>query len=558
MELSQIKGANLLVTGDFFPRPPQVGRESETANKTTIAIFKVVSVAEGGVLYFIHPTTKEMIVCSPIDAGSVSYELNERDATNPFRVLVAYNYITKQIVVTQGTPAAEPLTPELGANQLFIAAFTEQKQGDQQTIVEPPSPKVIYATFQELTNLKAANQIIAGQFYEMTDYATTHEINDSTNSGTTNIHVENTEPLLLLGLSSNEFQTQVYSKQFPKDIIHYDITNVRCEDRSTPRPGIITYRKDEWENETHFDFRGTKVYNGANNVYIFANRRNPGSSSFYGNKIGINDSYNNYFLFGNNCNSNTFGNNCSSNTLGDDCNSNTLGDECNSNILGDNCYSNILGDDCYSNILSDDCYSNILSDECNSNTLGSGCYSNTLGDNCSSNTLGDECNSNILGDNCYSNILGDDCYSNILSDDCNSNTLGSGCYSNTFGNDCNSNIFGNDCNSNILGYDCISNTFGDSCYSNILGDNCSLNTLNASSVGNIINKNCSYIAPEALNTSSILNTTFEANVSNVTYTAASTHLYASYHKVVFKYPNGTKKLRYFDNSGVLQVVDVNA
>jgi hypothetical protein len=504
MELSQIKGANLLVTGDFFPRPPQVGRESETANKTTIAIFKVVSVAEGGVLYFIHPTTKEMVVCSPIDAGSVSYELNERDATNPFRVLVAYNYITKEIVVTQGTPAADPVTPQLGANQLFIAAFTEQKQGDQQTIVEPPSPKVIYATFQELTNLKAANQIMAGQFYEMTDYATTHEINDSTNTGTTNIHVENTEPLLLLGLSSNEFQTQVYSKQFPKDIIHYDITNVLCEDGSTPRPGIITYRKDEWENETHFDFRGTKVYDGANNVYVFANSRTPGSSSFYGNKIGINSTYNNYFLFGIACNSNTLGNNC---------NSNTLGYACNLNTLGDNCYSNILG---------------------------GGCYSNTLGNDCYSNTLGDECYSNVLGDECYSNVLGDECCSNILGDFCDSNILG---------DVCDSTIFGDFCNSNILGY---------ACHSNTLGNNCCSNTLNASSIGNIMNKNCSYIAPEALNTSSILNTTFEADVSNVTYSAASTHLYVTYHKTVFLYPDGTKKLRYFDNSGVLQVVDVNA
>jgi hypothetical protein len=504
MELSQIKGANLLVTGDFFPRPPQVGRESETANKTTIAIFKVVSVAEGGVLYFIHPTTKEMIVCSPIDAGSVSYELNERDATNPFRVLVAYNYITKQIVVTQGTPAAEPLTPELGANQLFIAAFTEQKQGDQQTIVEPPSPKVIYATFQELTNLKAANQIIAGQFYEMTDYATTHEINDSTNSGTTNIHVEDTEPLLLLGLSSNEFHTQVYSKQFPKDIIHYDITNTTCEDGSTPRPGIITYRKDEWENETHFDFRGTKVYDGANNVYIFANSRNPGNELFFGNKIGINSTYNNYFLFGNDCYSNT---------------------------LGDNCYSNTLGDYCISN------------------TLGDYCISNTLGYGCISNTFGNDCNSNTFGNDCSLNTFGNDCSSNTFGNDCNLNTFEGSCNSSIFGNDCNSNTFGNECGLNVFGDYCISNTLGYGCISNTLGNDCNLNTLG---------DDCDSIVPDAENTAAILNTTFENGVSNITYLATATHLYASYHKVVFKYPDGTKKLRYFDNSGVLQVVDVNA
>jgi hypothetical protein len=326
---------------------------------------------------------------------------------------------------------------------------------------------VISVTHAELTALITNSTVVIGQWYKITDYATKHVVNDSTNTATATIHTEDVEPLLVLGIAINKIHKQVYSEQYPNDIIYYDITNVLCEDSSTARKGIITYRKDEWENETHFDFRGTKVYNGANNVYIFANSRNPGSLSFYGNKIGINNTYNNYFLF------------------------------------GDECYSNVFGDFCYSNTLGDNCYSNILGDACDSNTLGDGCDSNTFGNGCGSNTLGNNCNSNTLGNDCYSNTLGNDCYSNTLGDACNSNIL------------------------------------GDACNSNILGDGC----------GSIV--------PDTGNTAAILNTTFENGVSNITYLATATHLYAAYHKTVFLYPDGTKKLRYFDNSGVLQVVDVN-
>lgn len=139
MELPQIKGAEMLVPGDFYPIAPKVDRQKETANKTTIVVFKPYAISE---LFYIHPVTKEMGICEPINTANVTYELNARDATYPFIVLVTYNYVNREIVVRQSLAAAVPVAPEKGAKELFLSSFTEQPIGTAQTEI-PAIPSAL-------------------------------------------------------------------------------------------------------------------------------------------------------------------------------------------------------------------------------------------------------------------------------------------------------------------------------------------------------------------------------------------------------------------------------
>jgi len=159
MELPQIKGAGVLIPGDFYPIAPIVDRESETANKTTIVVFKPYAISE---LFYVHPTTKEMGICEPINTANVTFELNARDATNPFIVLVTYDYVNHEVIVRQSAAAAEPVAPEKGANELFLSSFTEQPIGEEQTEV-PPAPAVNYFRVKQLTKA-------AGSYNDIADF----------------------------------------------------------------------------------------------------------------------------------------------------------------------------------------------------------------------------------------------------------------------------------------------------------------------------------------------------------------------------------------------------
>ena len=90
---------------------------------------------------------------------------------------------------------------------------------------------------------------------------TTAEYND------TSVHYDNgtavkstlvpkTENLIVLAIAGNKIHTEVYSEQYPNDIIYYDVTNDRTEDNLQDRPGFITYRKDTINDvSAHYDWR---------------------------------------------------------------------------------------------------------------------------------------------------------------------------------------------------------------------------------------------------------------------------------------------------------------
>ena len=91
--------------------------------------------------------------------------------------------------------------------------------------------------------------------------------------------------------------------------------------------------------------------------------------------------------------------------------------------------------------------------------FGNNCSFNTFGNNCSFNTFGNYFSSNTFGNGFSFNTFGNICGSNTFGNDCSSNTFGNNCSFNTFGNNCPFNTFGNYFSSNTFGNDCGGNTF---------------------------------------------------------------------------------------------------
>lgn len=102
----------------------------------------------------------------------------------------------------------------------------------------------------DLLSSKDLGELIPGMLYEITDFKTKHRI-----PNTSTIHEGSTESLIVMATSSTTIGNRAWSLDFPKDYIEYDITDVLCEDGTTARKGKITFRRDEKNNETHYDFR---------------------------------------------------------------------------------------------------------------------------------------------------------------------------------------------------------------------------------------------------------------------------------------------------------------
>lgn len=109
-------------------------------------------------------------------------------------------------------------------------------------------------TYAEITLLVNNNLLQIGKMYQITDYATKHQI-----VNTEIIHTGSIEPLNLIAISNNQFAKIVFSTIFPADYIEYSFLDNLCEDGITIRKGNITYRRDTILNlSTYYDFRNIK------------------------------------------------------------------------------------------------------------------------------------------------------------------------------------------------------------------------------------------------------------------------------------------------------------
>ncbi|MGM9825728.1 MAG: hypothetical protein ACI3Z8_04745 [Paludibacteraceae bacterium] len=139
-----------------------------------------------------------------------------------------------------------------------------------------------------------------------------------------------------------------------------------------------------------------------------------------------------------------------------------------------------------------DCQNIIMGDGCFGNTIGVGCFLCTFGNNCGGNTFGNDCYNNTFGNYCGGNTFGNYCWYNTFGNGCSYNTFGNDCGGNTFGNGCNWNTFGNDCYNNTFGNNCGGNTFGNYCYRNTFGNGCGSNTFGNYFQWNTFGNGCWY------------------------------------------------------------------
>jgi hypothetical protein len=113
---------------------------------------------------------------------------------------------------------------------------------------------VVEITFDELNILKNESKLEVGIWYKIIDFQTIHRI-----TNTSEINIGPIEPLYIQAISEDQFSNKVYSDTFPNDIIEFDFTNQLCEDNTTPRKGVITFRKDIVNDTyTQYDWRHAK------------------------------------------------------------------------------------------------------------------------------------------------------------------------------------------------------------------------------------------------------------------------------------------------------------
>ena len=357
-------------------------------------------------------------------------------------------------------------------------------------------------TYDELYSFATGGTLTAGSYYLMTDFQTCYDQPNYNNTKnpifTGNYMTGNTEPILLLAVSTTGFSPTVYSTLYINDKITYDITWNTTEITSSPAKGRITERIDNFNNRTDYDNRSIlfKRYRG----YSYE------ENSPLGGLVGISGlTGTTGVLYGNT--GTTFNSNFGSGSIVSVRNLNpsffevisvesdsiaiisgvTISETTDSpyysgnddgimsyyqpNVRQDQVYeyttfgdpidnyqfsiNNYVGN--YSN-LALGWFGNpfILAN----NVFISGSYiNNTIGDGSYNNTFNDDCDNNQIGGNFYNNSTNDDFDGNIIGENFNNNYITSNFNNNRIGSDFDFNILlggsfyrnnvGNDFNNNV-------------------------------------------------------------------------------------------------------------
>ena len=332
-------------------------------------------------------------------------------------------------------------------------------------------------TYDELVTKIGASELVCGQYYTITDFATVHWLVDSDGNyildgeGEKIIHTGANEPLVVLATSENTLAVDAYSLSYPDDAIKYnwdntDFVNIKQFEDSEAFPpypqyvpgfkGVITRREDTLKAiKTNYDFREityrlwdiTQTAWDSGTTYNASEFVQNGTVIYYATNTstdvepGVYEDWESYW------------------TLLLDLSS------------FDNAYLSYSPNGLYSSIIDnvipivdtdvfidrtmflDDSCNNIVFDECNSIpyvTYGSGCGDMTYGSSCNSMTYGSYCNGMTYGSGCYvmtygsycnSMTYGSSCHFMTYGSNCNSMTYGSGCYGLTFPDCCQNNDF---------------------------------------------------------------------------------------------------------------------
>ncbi|EPY2274515.1 BppU family phage baseplate upper protein [Clostridium sporogenes] len=398
-------------------------------------------------------------------------------------------------------------------------------------------------TYEELTQLIADNKLETGSIYLLTDYQTKYRI-----LRTDEWCVGKAEELYLTATSTNALSPIAYSKQYPQDIIYYDVTLNEIEGQQ--RTGFIIRRIDTKKNNaTPFDFRtaqwarfrlhyteykynntqipydkytqgeeveegrlyleGSKLYIAyrtgtpeniedknylealIDDIYKFRLEDYTGmyvyklKTQIIGDKTQL-DLYN---TFSDKSTDNILEgfNNPSSCVFIDSVN-NQVGASC-SRLTFDNANSNTLGTSC-TNIIMQGSFSNVLDRVVTNTMLLNGCYYNHISESSQHILINVGGSFNDIGSNCSTINLISNCKSIQIGQKCNIIVVGYFCHKIRLGSYCVDTSFGAQCHAINIGAECEMNTFGDRCAYIALGDSCSMNTLapNCSTIE--LNTNC--------------------------------------------------------------------
>ena len=417
---------------------------------------------------------------------------------------------------------------------------------------------VIETTYSELVNNITGETLTPGRFYLMTDFQSCYDQPNYDNFKnpifTGNYMTGNTEPILLLAISTTGFSPTVYSTLYTNDKITYDITWNTTEITSSPAKGRITERIDNFNNRTDYDNRNIlfKRYIG----YSYE------EDQPYSGLVGISGlTGTTGVLYGNT--GTTFNSNFGSGSIVSIKNLNPLFFEIlsvESDSLAiisgvtisettDSPYyfgsndgimsyyqPNVRQDEVFEYttfgyvIDNSDALNNYIGNQANlfikqgtgdfllannvfldgpivNNTIGNGSYNNTFNDDCDNNQIGDRFYNNSTNDDFDGNIIGENFNNNYITSNFNNNRIGSdfdfnillggSFYRNNIGNDFNNNVWTNsDFQNNEIGNYFNNNEIYGDFYNNDIGNgynnNESYSTYNRNLIGNGYNGNTVY------------------------------------------------------------------
>ena len=403
-------------------------------------------------------------------------------------------------------------------------------------------------TFTQLTSLKRNNQLVAGQYYRISDFQLMWW-NQSINDTTVKFGLL-AEPLIVLALSGNRISHEAKSEIYPQDTVYYDVDATSSNswgtiNNNTPIPnfkGWIYRRIDHQLNiDIGWDWRHITVnccrpdtssvasYNPATTYNLYSVVKNLANKLYYSiQNSNINNSLTNtvwwlpvsdfvegttYFStdesFGFRAyNKNGIFVNLPANTGTriqqptftsslvsqesfslTDCNNIKIEGGYSNVILGNDFRYNTIGNTFYSNTIGNTFYSNTIGNNFYYNNIGNNFYENIIGNDFTSNTIGIDFNSNTIGNNFFYNTIGNVFRYNTIENSFNSNTIGNYFDSNTIGNTFYSNTIGNNFNSNTIGNNFYENIIGNNFNTNTIGDNFDSNTIGNTFSSNVIENN---------------------------------------------------------------------
>ena len=272
-----------------------------------------------------------------------------------------------------------------------------------------PVPGIISILYEDLAELKNAENLPAGQQYRITDYAAT------VSSSLTNAKAASKQypfDIIITAESESTFSENVtiqartdasYTTKANFDgwTVQYsfdnDTTRFNWADSENGK-GVIYYMKDEYGNEAPYDFKNiqfkavteydkTTVTRDTNWRYTFSvlNGSTYEDATINANtrqKV-VHNTINAYTRNG-------------VNYLNCIVMNNTSSSYAYNNSFGYNCHDITLGIGCSSNKFSDDCSIDILGEECCDNTFGNSFNENVIGNVFNSNTFGNNCNNNVI------------------------------------------------------------------------------------------------------------------------------------------------------------------